>query len=85
MRKGSGATRSEAPSAEELSSRLELLESKIHAAKIAYLNRTPFDGKDISYDELVAVAEEYVRASYALQKRKFGAIKVRMSVAKLLR
>ena len=72
-------------SVEELSSRLELLESKLFAAKVAYLNRTTFEDKEMTYDDVAAVAKEYVRTSYALQEAKYGSIKVRMSVAKLLR
>jgi hypothetical protein len=69
----------------EMQNRLELLSAKVHAAKVAYLNRTPLDGKEISYEALTAVAKEYIEASYALQKAKFGSVKVKMSVAKLLR
>jgi hypothetical protein len=68
-----------------MKSRLDLLESKIYAAKIAYLNRTQFDGKEMSYETLTAIAKEYIEASYALQRAKFGSVKVKMSVAKLLR
>jgi len=64
---------------------LELLETKVYAAKVAYLNRTPLDGKEVSYEALTAIAKEYIEASYALQKAKFGSVKVKMSVAKLLR
>lgn len=69
----------------EMQNRLELLSTKVHAAKVAYLNRTPLDGKEVSYETLTAVAKEYIEASYALQKAKFGSVKVKMSVAKLLR
>jgi hypothetical protein len=40
---------------------------------------------EMTYERLVAVATDYVNASYAFQKRRFGGIKVRLSVAKLLR
>jgi hypothetical protein len=70
---------------EQLRAQLERLESKLHAAKMAYLNRTTLDGEEMTYERLVAVATEYIDASYALQKGRFGAIKVRLSIAKLLR
>jgi hypothetical protein len=76
----------ESPShVEELQARLERLESRVYAAKIAYLNRTTLDGKDIAYEDLTGIAKEYIQASYAIQKAKWGAIKVRISLAKLLR
>jgi hypothetical protein len=70
---------------EELRSRLDQFGSKLHAAKMAYLSRTTLDGKEMTYEGLVAVATEYMQTSYALQKRRFGSIKVRLSIAKLLR
>lgn len=70
---------------EKMRHRMEMLENRVYAAKIAYINRTPFDGKEMSYEELSAIAKEYIRASYALQKAKFGSVKVKMSVPKLLR
>ena len=75
------------PSSEvdELKSRLERLENKLYAAKVAYLNRTPFEGEELSYEALTAVAKEYIEASYALQRAKFGSVKVKITVAKLLR
>ena len=73
------------PNVDQLQSRLEMLAFRIHAAKIAYLNRTPLDGKAVSYEDLTAVARQYIQASHALQKVKFGSVKVKMSVAKLLR
>lgn len=75
----------EEPDFSEMRNRLEVLESRVYAAKVAYLNRTSLDGKEISYEDLKAVAREYIHASYALQKAKFGSVKVKMSVAKLLR
>jgi hypothetical protein len=75
----------ESPELDEMKSRLELLENKVYAAKVAYLNRTSLDGQEISYEALTAIAKEYIEASYALQRAKFGSVKVKMSVAKLLR
>ena len=64
---------------------LNRLRSKLYAAKIAYLNRTPFQGRDVSYEDLREIAQEYIRKSYAYQRVQFGKLRVRMSVAKLLR
>jgi hypothetical protein len=70
---------------DDLKARLEMLESRLHVAKIAYLNGTALDGSEVTYEVLNKIANEYIQTSYAIQKIKFGAIKLRMSVAKLLR
>jgi hypothetical protein len=65
---------------------IDQLRSKVNAAKIAFLNGTPFGEKEkISYEDLKKIAQEFIRATYDYQKQKYGAIKVRISVAKLLR
>jgi len=65
---------------------LEHLRARVYAAKIAYLNRTPFEGmKEVSYEDLKSIAQQFIRASYDYQKLKYGSIKLRISVAKLLR
>ncbi len=64
---------------------LDVFRSKVHAAKVAFLNRTPLDGKEVSYEDLRTLAEEYIRRNYAYQRARFGKVKVKMSVAKLLR
>lgn len=73
------------PSVDELRVRLKQLESRLAVAKIAFLHGTPLDGESVSYDGLSLIAKQYIQASYALQKAQFGSIKVRFSVAKLLR
>jgi hypothetical protein len=73
------------PDLDELGARLEMLQSKLYAAKIAYLNRTSFEGHEVTYDDLNTIAKEYIQTSYAIQKAKFGAVKLRLSVARLLR
>jgi hypothetical protein len=66
--------------------RLDRLRARVYAAKVAYLNRTSFEDKaEISYEDLKAIAQQFIQASYEVQKQKFGVIKVRISVAKLLR
>lgn len=71
---------------QELQAQLERLRARVNAAKIAYLNRTPFDEMvEVSYDDLSSVAKEYINASYDYQKLKYGSVKLRISVAKLLR
>lgn len=65
---------------------LEYLRARVNAAKIAYLHRTPFEElKEVSYDDLKSIAQEFVRASNNYQKLKYGSVRVRLSVGKLLR
>ncbi len=65
---------------------LEYLRARVNAAKIAYLNRTPFeDMVEVSFDDLKLIAQELVRATHNYQKLKYGSVRVRLSVSKLLR
>ncbi len=74
------------PNLEKQQERIDQLRSKVNAAKIAFLNGTPFGDKEkLSYEDLKKVAEEFIRATYDFQKQKYGAVKVKISVAKLLR
>ena len=71
---------------DEQKKRLDQLRARVNAAKIAYLNKTPFQDKtELSYEDLKKIAEEFIRASYEVQKQKYGSVKARISVAKLLR
>ena len=76
----------EKPNLERQQERIEQLRAKVNAAKIAFLNGTPFEGKEkISYEDLKKVAQEFIRATYDFQKEKYGAVKMKISVARLLR
>jgi uncharacterized protein YfkK (UPF0435 family) len=73
------------PSADELRAKLEQLQAKLNAVKIAYLNNVEFDGKAVSYEDLRQVAQDLIQTNYALQKLLYGSVKLRLSTAKLLR
>lgn len=76
----------DAKSLEQQQEHLELLRARVNAAKIAYLNRAPFENKtEVSYEDLKTIAQQFIHASYDYQKAKYGSVKVRISVAKLLR
>lgn len=76
----------DAESLEQQQEHLDQLRARINAAKIAYMNRTPFETEqEVSYDALKAIAQQFIDASYAYQKAKYGSVKARISVAKLLR
>lgn len=65
---------------------MDHLRARVNAAKIAFLNGTPFEGKEkLSYEDLKKVAQDFIRATYEYQKQRYGAVKVKVSVAKLLR
>jgi hypothetical protein len=65
---------------------LDKLRARVYAAKIAYLNRSSFeDKKELSYEDLRAIARDFIRASYDYQKKLYGKVRVKISVAKLLR
>jgi hypothetical protein len=71
---------------EKQQERMDQLRARVNAAKIAYLNGTPFGDKEkISYEDLKEIAQEFIRETYDFQKKKYGAVKVKISVAKLLR
>ena len=71
---------------EKQQERIDQLRAKVNAAKIAFLNGTPFEGKEkLSYEDLKKVAQDFIRATYEYQKQKYGAVKVRISVPKVLR
>jgi hypothetical protein len=71
--------------ANDLCARMELLQSKLNTAKIAYLNRTDLDGKVPEYEDVAAVAKSLISLNYQLQKQLYGEVKLKLSVSKLLR
>ena len=76
---------SDAPSADELRAQQEQLRSKLNALKVAYFNGTEYAGNPVTYEDLKQAAQELIRSNYALQKLLYGSVKLKLSVAKLLR
>jgi hypothetical protein len=70
---------------EEARVRFEMMQSRMNAAKIAYLNRTPLDGREVTSDDLQQIAKEVIEANYELQRRRYGKVRLKLSPAKLLR
>ena len=65
---------------------LDGLRARVNAAKVAYLNKTPFEDKsELSYTDLKKIAQQFIHASYEFQKEKYGSVKVKISVPQLLR
>jgi len=61
------------------------MRSRLNAVRIAYARSLPFDGKEVTYDDLRRVASETIQANYELQKCRYGSIRLKLSVSKLLR
>ena len=81
----SAANDQKPPTVAELQAKQELLRSKLNAVKIAYLNSSEFDGRPVTYEDLKQVAQDLIRNNYALQRLLYGSVKMKLSVAKLLR
>lgn len=69
----------------EIRARMELVQARLHAAKIAYLNRTEFDGKVPEYSDVAGIAKNLISLNYDLQRKLYGEVRLKLSVAKLLR
>ncbi|MBZ5590962.1 MAG: hypothetical protein LAP39_01910 [Acidobacteriia bacterium] len=70
---------------DETKALFEQLQARLNAAKIAYLNNTLLDGQLVSYEHLAAIAKQVIRANYRLQEIQFGKVRLKLSVAKLIR
>lgn len=64
---------------------MERKRAAMEAAKIAYLNRAPFRGQIPEYEDVRRVTQEFILANYKYQKGLYGKIRVKFSVANLLR
>lgn len=71
--------------ADELRTRMELLQSRLHVAKIAYFNSTELDGKVPEYEDLAGIAKNLISVNYQLQKKLYGKVRLKLTVSKLLR
>jgi hypothetical protein len=72
-------------SADALREKQAEIQSRLNAVKIAYLNGEQFGGKPVDYKDLKFVANELIQTNYALQKAQYGSIRLKLSVARLLR
>jgi hypothetical protein len=85
-RKPENSPRDEAnATADELRTRMELLQSRLYIAKIAYFNGTELDGKVPEYEDLAAIAKDLISVNYQLQKKLYGKVRLKLTVPKLLR
>ena len=56
-----------------------MLQSRMNAAKIAYLNRAPLDGREVTADDLQQIAKDVIEANYELQRRRYGKVRLKLS------
>lgn len=70
---------------EAIHRRIELLKSKLHAIKIAFLNRTEIDERIPEYEDVSAVARQLIHENYDLQKALHGKVLIKLTVPKVLR
>ena len=78
-------TRAETPQTGEIQARFDQLQARLNAAKIAHLNGTTLDGRDVGYADLKRIAQELIQTNYELQRALYGEVRLKLSVAKLLR
>jgi len=64
---------------------MERQQSLMDATKIAYLNNAPLGDHVPSVDEVRVAAQAFIDANYKYQKALFGRVRVKLSVANLLR
>jgi hypothetical protein len=68
-----------------LQAELEKMQSRLYAIKIAYMNRSEWEERVPEYEDVAAVAKELIKLNYDLQKLLYGKVRMKLSVAKLLR
>jgi hypothetical protein len=59
--------------------------SIMETKRAAYLLGTPFGGHIPEYEDVQAAARDFIRANYEYQKAAYGRVRVRLSVANVLR
>jgi hypothetical protein len=64
---------------------MDTAELNFDNAKVAYFHRAEYQGKEVTYDVLKEFAERFIAANYSHQKASFGRIRIRLSVARLMR
>ncbi|MGC2530348.1 MAG: hypothetical protein WA639_21585 [Candidatus Acidiferrum sp.] len=64
---------------------LDAAEFDFDNAKLAYFHRAAYKGQEVTYEVLKSFAETYIARNYDYQKAAFGRVRIRLSVARLLR
>ena len=69
----------------DLKKELDASEVDLDNAKLAYFHRAPYKDQEVTYELLKTYAETFIARNHAYQKAAFGKIRLRLSVARLLR
>ena len=64
---------------------METCKTKMENMRVAFYNRTTIDGRVPEYEDIRRAAEDFIAANYRYQKALWGKVKVKLSVANLLR
>ncbi len=71
--------------ADRLRECMEICKTTMENMRVAFYNRTAFGGKVPEYEDVRKAAENFIAANYDYQKALWGKVKVKLSVANLLR
>lgn len=64
---------------------MERLQARMATMKIAYMNRMPFEEHVPTEEDVRAAAQSFIDANHAYQRALYGRVRVKLSVANLLR
>ncbi len=70
---------------ERLRNRMRQLDEVFDRLRYDYYTRTPSGAPAPTYEELKHAAAAFIEASYAYQRARYGRIRLKLSVMKLLR
>lgn len=70
---------------EKARERFEMLQARLNAVKTAYLNRSPMDEREVTYEHVKQIAQEVIEANYELQRLLYGKVRLKLSTTKLIR
>jgi len=70
---------------QELREQMERKRNLLEATRTAFFNRTPLNDKVPDDEAVRRAARDFISANYALQRALFGRVRVKLSVARLLR
>jgi hypothetical protein len=71
--------------ADRFRERMETCKTTMENMRVAFYNRTAFGDKVPEYEDVRKAAENFISANYDYQKALWGRVKVKLSVANLLR
>jgi hypothetical protein len=70
---------------DSLKREMEKKDAILGAMKAAFFSRVPFEGKVPTHEDLVYAAKDFIKASNAFQKARFGRVRLKFTPADLLR